>query len=426
MNLSDSIPVNQPDIYDIAVIGAGPAGLMAAIRAGELKKRVLLIEKNDSIGRKLLLTGKGRCNITNTAPIETFIEKFGKQGEFFRTAFFSFFNQDLMDFFQSKGLELKAERQNRVFPITDSAQSVIDVLKKCLKENNIEVSYNTKLKSLIKDENGFRLEIASKDANLVIAKKVILSTGGASYKITGSSGDGFRIAQELGHTITPLKPALVPLRTKEYWILELQGLTLKNVTLTFVYGKKKIVSTVGDLMCTHFGVSGPLVLDLSGEIVTLLDSHKEISLFIDLKTGLTIEQLDKRLLREFKENGTMIFKNIMKSLLPETLIPVFIRLSNIKPEIKGSEITREQRNTIIKLLKGFPLTVTGSLPIDQGMVTNGGVSIKEINPRTMESKIVPGLYFAGEIIDGYASSGGYNLQQAFSTGYLAGENAAGN
>ena len=414
--------MKYPHIYDIVVVGAGPAGTMAAIRAGQLSRNVLLIEKNSAIGRKILLTGKGRCNLTNMASLDTFIKKFGRQGQFLRQAFSSFFNQELIDFFKAKGLDSKVERQNRVFPVTDNAGSVVDVLKEYLKENKTEILYNRHLQRAVKKDNIFHLELDN--GNTINARKVILATGGISYKATGSTGDGFHIAEQLGHTIAHLKPALVPLKTQELWVKELTRLDLKNIRLTFRYADKKIVSPIGDLAFTPFGVSGSLILDLSGEIVSILEKYKQVNLLIDLKPGLTPEQLGNRLLREIKVNGNSSLKNVMKNLLPHKLIKVFIRLSGIDPETKANQITREQRNSIIKLLKALPLTITGSLPIEEAMVTNGGVSTCDINAGSMESKIIPGLYFAGEIIDGCASSGGYNLQQAFSTGYLAGEHAA--
>lgn len=410
------------DIYDVVVVGAGPAGIMAAVRAGQLKKRVVLIERNNAIGRKILITGKGRCNITNTADADAFMEKFGKQGAFLRSAFGAFFNQDLMDFFESKGLSLKAERQGRVFPVTDKAESVVEVLKKCFSENNVRILYNTRVLD-IKKKEGF-LRLSFENGGLLDGKKVILAAGGASYKATGSSGEGFDMARKLGHTITPLLPALVPLKTAEPWVKRVQGLALKNISLTFVYDKKKISSEIGELMFTHFGVSGPLVLDLSGEVVSLLKEYKKMSLFIDLKPALTFEQVDKRLLREFEGNPNLHLKNLLKELLPHNLIPVFMELLGMNPLKTVNQITKTERQAAAKLLKALPLTVTGSLNIEEAMVTAGGISTKEINPKTLESKIVPALYFAGEIIEGYAPSGGYNLQQAFSTGYLAGEKAA--
>jgi len=409
--------------YDIAVIGAGAAGTMAAIRAGQFNKKVALIERNDAIGRKMLLTGKGRCNVTNAAPLDTFIEKFGKEGKFLRTAFFKFFNQDVIDFFASKGLELKTERQGRIFPATDRAVSVVDVLKAYLMEANVTILYNRRLKNIVPGDKVFLLNFD--DGSRLEAKKVILATGGASYKATGSTGDGYAIAKSLGHAVVALKPALVPLKTGQAWVRDLQGVALENIRVTFEYGnKRKIVSEVGELMFTHFGVSGPLVLDLSGDVVSLLEEHKEIKLFIDLKPGLKPEQLESKLLHKFKVKGNVQLNNIMKDILPQRLIDVFLKMLGLRPQIKTNQITQEQRRAIITTLKGFPLTIIGSLPLEEAMVTGGGVSTSQINPRTMESKLVPGLYFAGEMIDGCAASGGYNLQQAFSTGYLAGESAA--
>ena len=409
--------------YDIAVVGAGAAGSMAAIHAGQLNKKVVLIERNDSIGKKILLTGKGRCNVTNAAPIETFMEKFGKQGQFFRTAFFKFFNQDVIDFFASKGLELKIERQGRVFPITDKSASVVDVLKQYLTENKVDIVYNVRLKNVKPEDGGFVLNFDKGDK--IEAGKVILALGGASYQATGSTGDGYSIARSLGHTVVTLKPALVPLKTKESWVRALQGVALENIRITFEYGnKKKIVSEIGELMFTHFGVSGPLVLDLSGDIVSILEENEEVRLFIDLKPGLRPEQIESKLLHKFKVKGNVQLKNLLKDMLTQRLIPAFLNLLDMKWEIKTNQVTQDQRRAIIQTLKAFPLTITGALPLEEAMVTGGGVSTKEINPRTMESKVVPGLYFAGEIIDGAASSGGYNLQQAFSTGHLAGESAA--
>jgi predicted Rossmann fold flavoprotein len=408
--------------YDIAVIGGGAAGTMAAIRAAGREKRVILIERNDSIGRKILITGKGRCNITNTAPIDMFIERFGKEGQFLRSAFYAFSNEDLVEFFRSNGLEMKFERQGRVFPATDKASSVVEVLERSLKDNNVEIVYNARLAGIKKEGHIFTLELEGNPS--IEASRVIIATGGASYKATGSTGDGFNIAERLGHKIAPLKPGLVPLVTKEAWVKSLQGIGLENIRITFECGKKKIRSGVGELMFTHFGVSGPLVLDLSGDIMMLLEKHKEVKLFIDMKPGMREEQLESSILHKFKMKGESQLKNIMKDMLPNKLIDLFLKLAGVSPGKETNQVTQDDRRAIIRMLKAVPLTVTGSLPIEEAMVTGGGVSIKEIDPRTMESKVVPGLYFAGEVIEGFASSGGYNLQQAFSTGYLAGESAA--
>ncbi|MDP2929704.1 MAG: NAD(P)/FAD-dependent oxidoreductase [Candidatus Omnitrophota bacterium] len=407
--------------YDIAVIGAGAAGSMAAIRAGQLNKRVVLLEKNELIGKKILMTGRGRCNLTNSGKLDTFIEKFGKPGQFLRTAFYAFSNEDLMDFFKANGLELKVERQGRVFPATDNARSVTHVLENCLKENRVDVRYKARIREIRKGDGNFILDTFESQ---IAAKKVILATGGASYKDTGSTGDGFQVAQNLGHEILPLSPGLVPLKTKDAWVKEVQGLTLKNIRLVFIAGKKKIISQVGELLFTHFGVSGPLILDLSGELIHLLEREKEISLLIDLKPGIESEEMKEKLLKEVKEHGGREIKTMLASALPLRLAPLILKLTNIDLHKKMHQMNKDERLKLAKILKELPLTITGSLPLEEAMVTCGGVSIKNINPRTMESRIVPGLYFAGEVIEGGAPSGGYNLQQAFSTGYLAGQAAA--
>ncbi len=409
-------------IADIAIVGGGAAGIMAAIRAAELGKDVALLERNETLGRKILITGKGRCNITNSAPLDVFIKKFGKQGPFLRTAFYKFFNEDLIAFFGARGLELKTERQGRVFPATDKALSVLNVLEKALDDGGVKIIYNARIKGIKKDGAAFDLD--TEDGKKIQARKVIIATGGASYKATGSTGDGFHVAAGLGHKIADLRPGLVPLVTKEKWIGDLQGLGLENVRVTFRVGAKRMSSEVGDVMFTHFGVSGPIILDMSGDVVEDIDERKEIPMEIDLKPGLRNEQLESKLVHKFAVKGNVQMKNLMQDILPKKMVPVFLSLLKISDAKRGNQITKDERRAMIDTLKAFPLTITGSLPIEEAMVTGGGVSIKDINPRTMESKIVPGLYFAGEVIEGLAASGGYNLQQAFSTGYLAGESAA--
>ena len=412
-------------IHDITVVGAGPAGMMAAIRAAELKKDVVLIERNDSIGRKLLITGKGRCNITNTDSINDFTAKFGRRGVFLRSAFSSFSNEDLIAFFKSKGLDMKIEDKGRVFPVTEDSKSVLNVLKEYLKENKVKIIYNARLSKIKKFDDTFKVNFTLNGENTSInSKNVVLATGGASYWATGSSGDGFRIAEEMGHTITPLKPGSVPLKTKESWVKDIQGISLENVRLTFRDGKKKIISDNSDIIFTQFGVSGPKILDLSNQIISLLEKYGEIPLFIDFRPDLNREELENELFNEFETHGKTDLKNFMKLMLPNRMIPIFIQLSTVEPKKKLNQINKKERNSIISLLKSLPLTIVGHLPLEKAMVTCGGVSKKEIDPQTMESRIVAGLYFAGEIIDGCAPSGGYNLQQAFSTGYLAGEHAA--
>jgi len=299
----------------------------------------------------------------------------------------------------------------------------LDALKDYLRENKVQILYNTRVSAIKKEGDIFSLNSSDAGTRKLSARKVILAAGGASFSWTGSSGDGFAIAEKLGHTITPLKAGLVPLKTKESWVKELRGLSLKNIRLSFKSKDKKIVSNIGELLFTHFGVSGPLVLDLSGSALRLRDQSEELFLYIDLKPGLSPEQIEERLLREFRLQGSKGIKNILKELLPLKLIEVFLNLCGLDPGKKGSQINKEEKSAIARLLKSLPLEISGPLPIEEAMVTCAGVPIKEINPRTMESRLVAGLYFAGEIIDASAASGGYNLQQAFSTGYLAGESA---
>ncbi len=409
-------------MYDVAVIGAGAAGSIAAIRAGQLKRSVVLLEKNERIGKKILITGNGRCNVTNSASAETFLDKFGKSGVYLRTAFFKFFNRELMEFFKARSLGLAEEQDGCIFPETGKASSVVDVLKGYMTENNIDVIYGARVKSVKKEGPLFMIDAG--DKNIIWSKKVILATGGATYRHTGSTGDGFDMARSLGHTVTALRPALVPLKTKEAWVKEAQGLSFQGVTIAFMSGKKRVVSAKGEFIFTHFGISGPLVLDLSGAIAVILEESGEVPIFIDMRPGLGPEALEAELIKRFHIRGNVKLKNIIKEFMPQRLADIFIRLLKIDPDAQASQITKEERRSMVMAFKEFPMTVTGTLPLDNAMVTAGGVSIKGIDPKTMESKIVTGLYFAGEILDGCAPSGGYNLQQAFSTGYLAGESAA--
>ena len=409
-------------LYDVVVVGAGPAGIMAAVRAGQLGKNVMLIEKNEGIGKKLKITGSNRCNITNTASLDIFMEKFGKKGAFFRSAFAALSNRRLMSFFESKGLKFKIEDNGRVFPITDKSRSVIKVLKGYLSQNKVKINYNTRLVKIKKKKDYFSLDLGND--NYMATKKVILATGGISYPATGSTGDGFNVARKIGHKVTPLRPGIVPLKVAETYVKELQGISLEDIRLTFKYGKKKLVSDNGNLIFTHFGISGPLVLDLSSQIVRILEKNKTVDLFIDLKPEMTDQELRKKIMDEFENRSKTEFKNLMKLFMPNRMIPLVAELLDIDPKKKVNQVKKEERNKVVNLLKAFPLTVTGSLPIEKAMVTCGGISRKEINPQTMESKVMEGVYFAGEIIDFCAPSGGYNLQEAFSTGYLAGEMAA--
>jgi len=410
-------------IKKIAVIGAGPSGMMAAIRASQLNQSVVLFEKNSILGRKLLLSGKGRCNITNACSLDLFIRRFSKNGEFLRNAFAKFFNQDLIDFFKERGLELKTERQLRVFPVTDSSTSVVEVLKNELIRNKVEIIYKTNIRNIV-IEKGMVKGVVMGNGEAIPFDAVIMATGGASYSFTGSNGEGLQIAKKIGHNIIPLRAGLVPLETREDYPKYLEGLTLENIQLKFYSGKDELISEVGDLLFTAFGISGPLVITLSGKISDWLAQKREVRLKIDLKPGLTYEQLDARFLREFRLNSKKGLKSVMKTLLPLRLINLVINISKIAPDKKVSQITQKERKELVFLLKGWELSVKEARPIEEGMVTAGGVTLKEINPRTMESRLLKGLYFCGEMIDIDADTGGFNLQAAFSTGYLAGESAA--
>ncbi len=407
----------------IVIVGAGPAGMMAAIRAAELRANVTLIEKNPILGRKLLLSGKGRCNLTNACGLELFLQRFSKNGPFLRDAFKKFFNTELINFFQSKGLKLKIERQQRVFPVTDKSTSILEVLKKELQKNKVTVLCNISLKDIFTQNNKIKSVLFS-DGRTVFADKLILATGGLSYKFTGSTGEGQELAKKLGHQIVAGKPGLVPLETRERYPKILEGLTLKNIRLKFSNTQTQIISEIGELLFTGFGISGPLVLSLSGKIVDWLAEKNPVFVEIDLKPALSTEQLNARLLRELKLNAKKNIKNALKSLMPLKLVDIFIEIAKIDPHKQASHLTQEERKIIISLLKALRLNIVRSLPLEEAMITRGGVSLKEINPRTMESRLIKGLYFAGEIIDIDADTGGFNLQAAFSTGYLAGESAS--
>ncbi|MDD5731113.1 MAG: NAD(P)/FAD-dependent oxidoreductase [Candidatus Omnitrophica bacterium] len=408
----------------IVVVGGGPAGMMAAIRAGQLNQDVTLVEKNPALGKKLLLSGKGRCNLTNTGDLETFLESFSRNGQFLRDAFKKFFNLELIEFFEKRGCKMKVERQLRVFPDSDRSASVLDVLKKELLDSRVKIIFGAALKDIVVRSNKVQAALFEGNAKYMEAERIILATGGLSFRFTGSTGEGLKIAERLGHKVTALVPALVPLVVSGGYPKRLEGLTLKNIRLKFGAGKKEIVSEIGELLFTGFGISGPLVLSLSGQVSTWLKEEKRPYVEIDLKPALSAEQLDSRLLREFKAGPTMNLKNVLKTLLPLRLIDVFIEILKINGNEKASHVTLEDRRKIAFLLKNFRFEITGTLPLEEAMITKGGVSLKDIDPRTMESRLIKGLYFAGEMIDVEADTGGFNLQAAFSTGYLAGESAA--
>jgi len=403
-----------------AVIGAGPAGMIAAGRAAELGAKVILIEKNKNIGRKLILTGKGRCNITNAEfNLRKLVENYGRNGKFLFHAFSVFGPKQVIDFFEKLGLKTKIERGKRVFPVSDKSSDVLKALLKYLAKNKVKIICNSKVRKIVSKDR--KIEKLILDKKEIKAKNYIFCTGGKSYPLTGSTGDGFKWAAELGHDIKELCPALVPIKTKEKWVKELQGLSLKNIEIKVFQTGKKEFSKFGECLFTHFGLSGPIILDMSKKISGLLKIG-EVKLLLDLKPGLNLAKLDKRVQKDFKKYQNKLFKNCLKDILPKKIIPVIIRFSKIDPEKKVNNITKAERQKLVKLLKGIELTVKGDLGFDSAIVTSGGVSLKQINDKNMKSKIIDNLFFAGEIIDIDGPSGGFNLQNCWSTGYLAGEN----
>ena len=430
----------------VIVIGGGPAGMMAAITAKENENEVIILEKNGQLGKKLLITGKGRCNITSSLDMEEFIKNTPGNGMFLHSAFQQFTNKDIIHFLKQQGLDVKEERGNRIFPVTDKSIDVLACFTKRIKELNIKVQYHTTVSEILVKSND---EINKENINgkekskkmidkkvigvktnhgILQADKVILSTGGKSYPLTGSTGDGYILAEKLGHTITNIKPSLVPLETFEKQeCKELQGLSLRNVGIQLldIEKNKTIYEDFGEMLFTHFGVSGPTILSASAHLVRYkqierLLKEKKIILKIDLKPALDEKKLDTRILRDFEEVKNKQFKNSLEKLLPQKLIPVIIQKSNIQPDKKVNEITKKEREELVKMIKNFEITIKGFRPIEEAIITSGGINIKEINPKTMESKKVKGLYFAGEIIDVDSYTGGFNLQIAYSTGYVAG------
>lgn len=402
------------------VIGGGAAGLMAAYSAAEKYPdcKITIIEKNERCARKVMITGKGRCNVTNNCDLDTLILNTPRNPRFLYSAFSSFTPEDTMRFFENRGVSLKTERGNRVFPVSDKAVDIVDALVKAVKSLKVVFIHESAEEILIEDGSVYGVKL--KNGDVVDADRVILATGGVSYPVTGSTGDGYRMAENSGHTIKPLKPSLVPLECHEGFCSKLSGLSLKNVTLSvFEEGKKKtIYSDMGEMLFTHFGISGPLVLSASAHINKM--GEKKYTAFIDLKPALSLEQLDNRILRDFSEQLNKDFCNSLDKLLPKSLIPIIVNLSGITPDCKVNKIDRESRRKLCELLKAFPLNITDFRPIDEAIITRGGINVKEINPSTMESKLVNGLFFAGEIIDVDALTGGFNLQIAFSTGVTAG------
>ena len=411
---------------NIVIIGAGPGGMMAAIKAAEEGARVTLLEKMPEAGKKLKITGKGRCNITSSLEGEFFLAGYaGGKGRFLYSVLNEFSNFDLIDFFEKRGVPCKVERGSRIFPCSDRAEDVVEALKEELLQKGVKIYYKSRAQELIIADGGVT---GVKTADRVFpAQAVVLAVGGMSYPGTGSTGDGYRLAESAGHSIITPRPGLVPLVTVEPWVKELKGFSLKNVQLTaFEPGGTRINQDFGEMLFTHFGISGPIVLSMSRDIGEYLYKHtgQQVGVKIDLKPALSEETLEKRLDRDFALYSRKQFKNALNDLLPKSLIPVIIELSGIDPEQTVNSITRSQRRGLVNLLKNLPVTVKGTRPIGEAIVTAGGVNLKEVDPKTMGSKITRGLFFAGEVLDIDGYTGGFNLQAAFSTGYAAGKYAS--
>lgn len=411
----------------VIVIGGGAAGMIAAITSSDEGNDVTLIEKTSSLGNKIKITGKGRCNLTFDGDIEDFKNNIVKNFKFMYSSFNAFSNVDVVNYFNKLGVKTKIERGGRVFPVSDDANEIVKVLKDELNKKHVNIIYNVSVDDFILDNNKIKALKLSNN-KIIECDKCIIATGGKSYPKTGSSGDGYMYAKKLGHKIVDLKPGLVPLRSNDSICKLLQGLSLKNVTLSLKYkGGKEIYKEFGEMMFSHFGITGPIVLSASSKLnrvenVDNLMQNSDIIASIDLKPALDDDTLDKRICRDFEKYTNKEFKNSLDDLLPKKLIPVIIELSGIDENKKVNQITKEERKRLVKLLKNLQITITGFMPFDIAVITSGGVDVKDINPKTMESKIVKGIYFAGEILDVDAYTGGFNLQIAFSTGYAAGKN----
>lgn len=411
---------------NVIVIGGGPAGMMAAITAAEYGNNVTIIEKNSDFGKKLLITGKGRCNITSSLYMSEFIKNTPGNGQFLYSAFQNYTNTDIIDFLKNKGLEVKEERGNRIFPVTDKSIDVLNCFKSKINELKIKKLFNTRVQKILV-QNGEVLGVRT-EKEIIQTDKIILATGGKSYPLTGSTGDGYLIAKNIGHKVTEIRPSLVPLVIYEKnECKEMQGLSLRNVGIKIIDESKNklIYEDFGEMIFTHFGISGPTILSGSAHLVRYkeidnLMKEQKIKLQMDLKPALTEEQLDERILRDFKEFKNKQFKHALDKLLPQKMIPIVIEKTKINEEKRVNEITKEERRNLVKVLKKFELTIKDFRPVEEAIITSGGINIKEINPKTMESKLVKGLYFAGEIIDVDSYTGGFNLQIAYSTGYTAG------
>lgn len=400
----------------VIVIGGGAAGMMASITAARNGHKVILLEKNEKLGKKLFITGKGRCNFTNAGDMETVFNSVVTNKKFLYSAFNGFSHYDAMGFFDELGLKFKIERGDRVFPESDHSSDVIGVLHREMKRLSVDIRLNTIVTDIISKNGAFESVVT--DEGTVSGDAVIIATGGNSYQSTGSTGDGYRFAKKLGHTVTPILPALVPFTVEEEWEKELMGLSLKNAGVRVLDGEKELYSDFGEMLFTHFGVSGPTVLSASSYVAGKI-RNKKLTLSIDLKPALSHEQLDERILRDFEDVKNKAFRNSLDKLLPKKLIPVVVYLSEINPDKKVNEITRNERIKLGELLKDFRLTLNGLRGFNEAIITQGGVSVKEVNPTTMESKLVSNVYFAGELLDVDAVTGGFNLQIAWSSAYAA-------
>ncbi len=402
----------------ILIVGGGAAGMMASVFAARNGHEVHIFEKNEKTGKKLYITGKGRCNLTNACDMDTLFTSVCTNEKFLYSAFYGFTNQDVMNFFEEAGVKLKTERGNRVFPMSDRSGDILDALRRQMKKSGVQVQLNTEVSDIL-TKDGQASGICLSDDRTIMGDAVIVATGGLSYASTGSTGDGYHFAEQLGHKVSPCQPSLVPFNIREAFVKELQGLSLKNVEIHIRSGKKELYREFGEMLFTHFGVSGPLILTASS-YVGKLAAKQELSLTLDLKPALTVEQLDQRILRDFEENKNKAFKNAVSGLFPAKLTPVMIFLSGIDPDKKVHEISREERKHFANLVKNLEMTITGLRGFEEAIITRGGVSVKEIKPSTMESRLVSGLYFIGEVLDLDAVTGGFNLQIAWSTAYAAG------
>ncbi len=408
----------------IVIIGGGPAGMMAAITAAKAGADVVLLEKNEKTGKKLFITGKGRCNVTNACDTENLFANVMEHSKFLYSAVYGYDNQAVMQFFEEAGCHLKTERGQRVFPESDHSSDILRALDREMQKAGVKIRLNSEVEEvLIDNEKKQILGVTLHNREKIMADRVIIATGGISYVLTGSTGDGYRFAREAGHSITKLSPALVPFNIEEDWCKQLQGLSLRNVEASIAVEGRNIYSDFGEMLFTHYGVSGPLMLSGSSYYVHKA-GNRPAKLYIDLKPALTQEQLDKRILREFDANRNKQFKNAIATLFPAKMQNIMPMLAQIDPEKKVNEITKEERERFLYTIKHLELTITGVRDYNEAIITKGGVKLSEVNPSTMESKIIKGLYFAGEVLDLDALTGGYNLQIAWSTGHLAGESAA--